>query len=148
MSNTVVDTLIERARNMPAPEDGEIIPDIGRSKGPAQPPRPPRPVEPLPKPAEIITPAGTKYRFVIPAEGTEGLQAWESDSLEDLSGKLFKSLQHANVYIQRQKRQLKELHGLLRSITAYLESLARLRGAQADAELQELMKIIEQRQSV
>jgi hypothetical protein len=130
-----VEGVIAMAKGQPLPKDEKPKPI----------PNPRAPAEQLSKPAEIVTPTGTRYRFVIPPEGSEGSQAWESDDLLELSGKLFKSLQHANVYIQRQKRELKEVHDLLNSITAYLSSLSQLRDAAANAELGELTRIIHER---
>jgi hypothetical protein len=104
----------------------------------------PKPAEDLPKPLEVVTPAGPRIRLTIPADATEGVQAWEASSYEEMTLKLYKSIVHANRFLSRQSRELKQVRDVLKSVSRYLMSLSRLRGAEADAELRELQKLVEQ----
>lgn len=96
MSGTVVDHLIQYARSLPDPD----------------------------KPGDVLTPAGHKLRYVIEPIGTEGRQAWEADTPEQMNEKLFRSLQHANQYIQCQKRELQSRDAVIKKVSVFLTYLA------------------------
>jgi light-regulated signal transduction histidine kinase (bacteriophytochrome) len=100
----------------------------------------------VPEPQTVVTPAGDRIRLVV--AGVEHNQTFEAADYKELSEKLTKALAHANKFIDRLSKENKDMHGLLKASTHYLESLSRLRGNAADAELEQLTKIIQQRQSI
>lgn len=80
----------------------------------------------LPEPKrEIVTPAGTEIRFVLPpVDPGGGTQVWKALSFAEVCGQMFVSLNHLNVHLYKLRRELRDRESVINNISEFLIKLS------------------------